>query len=77
LKSVRLSREFLALLREITFEDVLESVFNSKSTGTVEVVQIPQNKTRATFQAKVWRQTLCPDEDRRYNPVVKGKAGRV
>ncbi|MFZ8786515.1 DEAD/DEAH box helicase family protein, partial [Thermocrinis sp.] len=39
-ESVRLSREFLDLLREITFEDVLESVFNSKSTGTIEVVQI-------------------------------------
>ncbi|MFZ8784442.1 DEAD/DEAH box helicase family protein [Thermocrinis sp.] len=51
-ESVRLSREFLDLLREITFEDVLESVFNSKSTGTVEVVQIPQNRQELLFKLK-------------------------
>jgi type III restriction enzyme len=51
-ESVRLSREFLDLLREITFEDVLEGVFNSKSTGTVEVVQIPQNKQELLFKLK-------------------------
>ncbi len=51
-ESVRLSREFLDLLREITFEDVLESVFNSKSTGTIEVVQIPQNRQELLFKLK-------------------------
>jgi type III restriction enzyme len=51
-ESVRLSREFLDLLREITFEEVLESVFNSKSTGTVEVVQIPQNRQELLFKLK-------------------------
>jgi len=51
-ESVRLSREFFDLLREITFEDVLESVFNSKSTGTIEVVQIPQNRQELLFKLK-------------------------
>jgi len=51
-ESVRLSGEFLDLLREITFEDVLESVFNSKSTGTIEVVQIPQNRQELLFKLK-------------------------
>lgn len=51
-ESVRLSREFLDLLRELTFEDVLESVFNSKSTGTIEVVQIPQNRQELLFKLK-------------------------
>jgi type III restriction enzyme len=50
--SVSLSGQFLGLLREITFEDVLESVFNSKSTGTVEVVQIPQNRQELLFKLK-------------------------
>jgi hypothetical protein len=51
-ENVRLSREFLDLLREITFEDVLESVFNSKGTGTIEVVQIPQNRQELLFKLK-------------------------
>jgi hypothetical protein len=51
-ESVRLSREFLDLLREITFEDVLESVFNSRSTGTIEVLQIPQNRQELLFKLK-------------------------
>ena len=51
-ESVRLSREFFDLLREITFEEVLESVFNSKSTGTIEVVQIPQNRQELLFKLK-------------------------
>jgi len=50
--SVRLSREFLDLLREITFEDVLECVFNSKSTGTIEVVQMPQNRQELLFKLR-------------------------
>jgi hypothetical protein len=49
---VGLSGEFLDLLREITFEDVLESVFNSKSTGTVEVVKLPQNRQELLFKLK-------------------------
>jgi superfamily II DNA or RNA helicase len=51
-ESVRLGREFLDLLREITFEDVLECVFNSKSTGTIEVVQMPQNRQELLFKLK-------------------------
>jgi Type III restriction enzyme, res subunit. len=51
-ESVRFSREFLDLLREITFEDVLQSVFNSRSTGTIEVVQIPQNRQELLFKLK-------------------------
>ena len=50
--SVSLSEKFLNLLREITFEDVLENVFNSKSTGTIEVVQIPQNRQELLFKLK-------------------------
>jgi DNA or RNA helicases of superfamily II len=51
-ESVRLSREFLNLLRKITFEDLLEDVFNSKSPGTIEVVQIPQNRQELLFKLK-------------------------
>jgi len=51
-ENVRLSREFLNLLREITFENLLESVFNSKSPGTIEVVQIPQNRQELLFKLK-------------------------
>jgi hypothetical protein len=51
-ESVMLSGKFLDLLREITFEDVLEEVFNSKSTGTIEVVQIPQNRQELLFKLK-------------------------
>ena len=51
-ENVRLSREFLNLLREITFEDLLEDVFNSKSPGTIEVVQIPQNRQELLFKLK-------------------------
>jgi len=51
-ESVRLSREFLDLLSKITFEDLLESVFNSKSPGTIEVVQIPQNRQELLFKLK-------------------------
>jgi superfamily II DNA or RNA helicase len=51
-ENVKLSREFLNLLREITFEDVLQSVFNSKSPGTVEVIQIPHSKQELLFKLK-------------------------
>jgi superfamily II DNA or RNA helicase len=51
-ESVRLSREFLDLLSKITFEDLLEDVFNSKSPGTIEVVQIPQNRQELLFKLK-------------------------
>jgi type III restriction enzyme len=51
-ESVRLSREFLDLLSKITFEDLLEDVFNSKSPGTIEVVQIPQSRQELLFKLK-------------------------
>jgi len=40
------------LLSKITFEDLLESVLNSKSPGTIEVVQIPQNRQELLFKLK-------------------------
>lgn len=40
------------LLREITFEDVLENVFNSKSSGNIEVLTIPGNKQEMVFKLR-------------------------
>jgi superfamily II DNA or RNA helicase len=51
-ESVRLSGEFLDLLSKITFEDLLEDVFNSESPGTIEVVQIPLNRQELLFKLK-------------------------
>jgi superfamily II DNA or RNA helicase len=51
-ENVKLSVEFLDLLSKITFEDLLEDVFNSKSPGTIEVVQIPQNRQELLFKLK-------------------------
>jgi len=40
------------LLKQITFQDVLKDVFNSKSPGNIEVLTIPENRQEMVFKLR-------------------------
>ncbi|PMP85231.1 MAG: restriction endonuclease subunit R [Thermodesulfobium narugense] len=58
-EGIHLDKRILNVLESIQFNDILESVFNSKTTGTIEVLKIPSNKQELIFKLKTSSQPFA------------------